>query len=92
MGLASSNRTLPTTQAKLWLEEHLSEFGVLPFPPKSLDLNVIEHIWDAMQHVWCSLPTEYFCKLVESIPHGISAVLSLFYLWPCLVISPIWDS
>uniref|UniRef100_A0AAY5K718 Tc1-like transposase DDE domain-containing protein n=1 Tax=Esox lucius TaxID=8010 RepID=A0AAY5K718_ESOLU len=32
-------------QAKLWLEEQSSEFGVLPFPP---DLNVIEHIWDAM--------------------------------------------
>uniref|UniRef100_A0AAY5K9D4 Uncharacterized protein n=1 Tax=Esox lucius TaxID=8010 RepID=A0AAY5K9D4_ESOLU len=53
--------------------------GVLPFPPKSPDLNVFRHIWDAMQHVevWGSFPTEYLLNLVESMPHRISACI-----WP----------
>uniref|UniRef100_A0AAY5LC80 Tc1-like transposase DDE domain-containing protein n=1 Tax=Esox lucius TaxID=8010 RepID=A0AAY5LC80_ESOLU len=95
--------------AKLWLEEHSSEFGVLPFPP---ELNVIEHIWDAkqravehrnltprnttelwtaLQEVWCSLPTDYFRKLMEPKPRHISAVsgTSVYFLHSTAVVSTV---
>lgn len=32
------------------IPETSSEFGVLPCPPSSPDPNVIEHIWDVLQH------------------------------------------
>lgn len=38
---------LPSTK---WLKEHSSEFRNFHWPPKSPDMNIIEHIWDALQH------------------------------------------
>ncbi|GFX86187.1 transposable element Tcb2 transposase [Trichonephila clavipes] len=34
-----------------WLREHCSEFRHYCWPPKSPDINIIEHIWDAWQRV-----------------------------------------
>ncbi|CAL1275379.1 unnamed protein product [Larinioides sclopetarius] len=32
-----------------WPQEHYSEFRHFRWPPKSPDMNIIEHIWDALQ-------------------------------------------
>ncbi|KAF7666055.1 hypothetical protein LDENG_00118340 [Lucifuga dentata] len=32
-----------------WFEEHDKEFKVLTWPPNSLDLNPIEHLWDLLE-------------------------------------------
>ncbi|GBN62255.1 hypothetical protein AVEN_3794-1 [Araneus ventricosus] len=32
-----------------WFEEHTDEFYLMSWPPNSLDLNPMEHIWDAME-------------------------------------------
>ncbi|GBN37511.1 Transposable element Tcb2 transposase [Araneus ventricosus] len=32
-----------------WLQEHSSDFRHFRWPPKSSDMNIIEHIWDALQ-------------------------------------------
>ncbi|GFS90864.1 transposable element Tcb2 transposase [Trichonephila clavipes] len=36
--------------ASEWLQEHSFEFRHFHWPPKSLDMNIIECIWDALQH------------------------------------------
>ncbi|GFT64322.1 transposable element Tcb2 transposase [Trichonephila clavipes] len=33
-----------------WLEEHSSEFRPLCLPPNSPNMNIIQHIWNALQH------------------------------------------
>ena len=33
-----------------WFEEHDKEFKVLPCPPNSPDLNLMEHPWDVLEH------------------------------------------
>ncbi|GFX91094.1 transposable element tcb2 transposase [Trichonephila clavipes] len=33
-----------------WLQKHSSEFRHFRWPPKSPDINIIEYIWDALQH------------------------------------------
>ncbi|GFW42147.1 transposable element Tcb1 transposase [Trichonephila clavipes] len=41
----------PCHKAKIvleWFQEHDAEFELMSWPPKSLDLNQIEHIWDVM--------------------------------------------
>ncbi|GFT18132.1 transposable element Tc1 transposase [Trichonephila clavipes] len=44
------NVTLFTSRiATEWLQEHFSEFRHVHWPPKSPDMNIIEHIWYALQ-------------------------------------------
>lgn len=44
------NATAHTSKiAAEWLQEHSSDFKQLRWPPKSPDMNIIEHIWDALQ-------------------------------------------
>ncbi|GFW68124.1 HTH_Tnp_Tc3_1 domain-containing protein [Trichonephila clavipes] len=33
-----------------WLQEHFSEFRHFRWPPESPDINIIEYIWDTLQH------------------------------------------
>ncbi|GBO33815.1 hypothetical protein AVEN_224183-1 [Araneus ventricosus] len=32
-----------------WFEDHTDEFYLMSWPPNSLDLNLMEHIWDVME-------------------------------------------
>ncbi|GFT21041.1 transposable element Tc1 transposase [Trichonephila clavipes] len=32
-----------------WLDEHSSDFSVINWPPRSQDLNPIEHLWDVLE-------------------------------------------
>ncbi|GFS59245.1 DDE_3 domain-containing protein [Trichonephila clavipes] len=38
-----------------WLEEHLDEFTVLPFPANSPDLSSIENLWGHHDRVVCAM-------------------------------------
>ncbi|GFU08080.1 transposable element Tcb2 transposase [Trichonephila clavipes] len=33
-----------------WLQDHASELRHFLWPPKSLDMNIVKYIWDALQH------------------------------------------
>jgi transposase len=51
LGRFQQDNATPHTSkvATTWLQEHSSEFELLRWPPKSPDMNIIEHIWDALQ-------------------------------------------
>ncbi|GFW86748.1 transposable element Tcb2 transposase [Trichonephila clavipes] len=38
-----------TTLSTCWLDEHSSDFFVKNWPPRSSDLNPIEHFWDVLE-------------------------------------------
>ncbi|GFT92546.1 uncharacterized protein TNCV_1480491 [Trichonephila clavipes] len=64
--------------ATKWLTEHSSDFHGISWPSKSLDINVMEHIWNASQQVgdipflalpWlCGLPCRSYGV---NCPHNI---------------------
>ena len=51
-----------------WLQEHSSDFRHFRWPPKSPDMNIIEHIWDALQRAVQkrSPPPSYFYGFMDS--------------------------
>lgn len=51
LGQFQQDNATPHTSrvATSWLQDHSSEFIHLHWPPKSPDMNIIEHIWDALQ-------------------------------------------
>ncbi|GFS66097.1 transposable element tcb2 transposase [Trichonephila clavipes] len=52
-GFKEDNVTSHTSRnATEWLQEHSSEFRHFHWPPKSLDMNIIESIWDALQRAF----------------------------------------
>ncbi|GFV90335.1 transposable element Tcb2 transposase [Trichonephila clavipes] len=45
------NTTLHTSRIAIeWLQEHSFEFRHFRRPPKSPGMNIVEYIWDALQH------------------------------------------
>ncbi|GBO22141.1 hypothetical protein AVEN_93902-1, partial [Araneus ventricosus] len=55
-----------------WLQGHSSDFRHFRWPPKSPDMNIIEHIWDALQRAVQKrspvplTPTEFWTALQDS--------------------------
>ena len=51
LGQFQQDNATPHTSriATKWLQEHSSDFRHFRWPPKSPDMNIIEHIWDALQ-------------------------------------------
>ncbi|GFX86723.1 HTH_Tnp_Tc3_1 domain-containing protein [Trichonephila clavipes] len=52
LGEFQQDKTTPHMSriATEWLQEHSSEFRHFRWPSKSPDMNIIEYIWDALQH------------------------------------------